>query len=362
MIAKIKASKKPVAFLELVGGLGNQLFIYAYALYLRDVLGYAVILDTKHFKPNNESKYNWGENVRNLELLNFDLDLEDIYIKKLSKRDIWEILPLKEKARFIGLKIKKRFSKRARRRVYDIDFSKFDDFFVKSMLKIPPYRFVFGYFTSYLYFHKHFNFRLKNDVVDAPNRAWLDKIKLYKHSCGIHLRRGDYLNIDSFINLARSYYEAAIAHFLELLGMDLNKDYIKLKMTNGGGSSLEAKLEAKRKNEAEKNQICFFVFSNDLDFARGIFSDLMQGMGLTFFIVDCNDEAHAACELNLMKTCAHQIIANSTFSFWAAYLNENPNKIILHPDSYITSRADKNADFFPSNWHKIGALWGEIYD
>jgi hypothetical protein len=66
----------------------------------------------------------------------------------------------------------------------------------------------------------------------------------------------------------------------------------------------------------------FLVFSDDIEYCRQIFI----GDNFTF-----SSEAHDDRDLYLMSLCQHQIIANSTFSYWGAFLNENPDKIVLQP-------------------------------
>mgnify|MGYP006335173003 CR=1 FL=1 len=56
-----------------------------------------------------------------------------------------------------------------------------------------------------------------------------------------------------------------------------------------------------------------------------------------------------------MSCCNHQIIANSTFSFWAALLNANKDKIVITPDRFSY---DRNKDIFPKDWITINHLWG----
>ena len=54
-----------------------------------------------------------------------------------------------------------------------------------------------------------------------------------------------------------------------------------------------------------------------------------------------------------MSECKHNIIANSSFSWWGAWLNTNPNKIIIAPSKWYSDNKTKNIDIIPSNWVKI---------
>lgn len=62
----------------------------------------------------------------------------------------------------------------------------------------------------------------------------------------------------------------------------------------------------------------------------------MTGEGIT--IVEENDEDHGYLDMYLMSQCKHNIIANSSFSWWAAWLNENPEKRIIAPARWVNGR------------------------
>jgi hypothetical protein len=54
-----------------------------------------------------------------------------------------------------------------------------------------------------------------------------------------------------------------------------------------------------------------------------------------------------------MSLCKHNIIANSSFSWWAAWLNVNPNKIVIAPERWFNNKSLANQDILPDSWHKI---------
>jgi hypothetical protein len=75
----------------------------------------------------------------------------------------------------------------------------------------------------------------------------------------------------------------------------------------------------------------FLVFSNDIEWCKKNFT---KDMG--FENIEFADNNANYIDLELMSKCDHNIIANSTFSWWGAYLNKNPNKIIITPKQWIT--------------------------
>lgn len=158
--------------------------------------------------------------------------------------------------------------------------------------------------------------RLRSDLVlrDAPsgrNQEVLQEIKNSANPVSIHVRRGDYLLAEQgSLALPLSYYHAAVRELLE-----------------------------------RTTEPSFFVFSDDIEFAR---QNLPGNIRRVF--IDHNSSLTAYEDLRLMSACSHNIIANSSFSWWAAWLNQSPGKTVIAP-KYWSSRPDSyHPDLFPVNW------------
>jgi hypothetical protein len=137
-----------------------------------------------------------------------------------------------------------------------------------------------------------------------------------KETVAIHVRRGDYLlpQHHHFCNLDTSYYEEALQFFLQ----DLEKYH-------------------------------FVIFSNDIKWCK---ENLIEGEMVTFI-----EPGTDYTDLILMSLCNHQIIANSSYSWWAAFKNNNPSKKIICPTNYLKSYSPLskiiNNNYYPSDWTNI---------
>lgn len=135
-----------------------------------------------------------------------------------------------------------------------------------------------------------------------------------EESVSIHIRRGDYLHDtykDEFANICTPDYYIRSLY------------YIKTKVLNP----------------------VFYVFSDDINWVRMLFKN--ENM----IFVDFNTKYNSWQDMYLMSTCKHNIIANSTFSWWGAYLNDNKEKIVIAPLKWIHSL--EKDDIIPSNWIRI---------
>ena len=171
--------------------------------------------------------------------------------------------------------------------------------------------FCFGYWQNTMYFHDHMElirreFEIKEPIMDQN----VDVFKHIKESNAvcIHIRRGDTLNRKTgLINCTSTYYTKAIADIVSKVDNPL-----------------------------------FMVFSDDIKGARETLKDITARLE---FVEQRNPDYE---ELRLMYSCKHFIIANSTFSWWAAFLSNNPNKIIVAPKNWYIDGRDMSGLLDPS--------------
>ncbi len=135
-------------------------------------------------------------------------------------------------------------------------------------------------------------------------KAWADRIRMSNESVAVHARRGDYVALNA--TLSAQYFIAAI----EVMGKTLKHP-------------------------------TFYCFSEDLNWLREALLPLHEKY--EFVYVNYNSQEKGIEDFELMRMCRHQIVANSTYSWWAAYLNTNPHKTVIHP------KTDKT-EYWPEEW------------
>jgi hypothetical protein len=89
----------------------------------------------------------------------------------------------------------------------------------------------------------------------------------------------------------------------------------------------------------------FFVFSDDIPFVKQYLPDDINAV-----YVDHNDDYSAHEDMRLMSSCRHQIIANSTFSWWAGWLNPRADKIVIAPKHWDVNEDSYYPDLLPDSW------------
>ena len=177
--------------------------------------------------------------------------------------------------------------------------------------------FISGYYQSEKYFEgmqsilrKEF---IPREEVSKEASEFLKLIKKSSDSVCITVRRGNYVTNPKF---KEKFYVA-------------NEDYFK-----------KAILEIKRK----VNEPTFFVFSDDLDWAKeniNLFENgFVEPPGLTL-----------GEKMLVMSHCNHFIISNSTFSWWAQYLGDSPNKIVISPKNWYVN--GDRTDIYQASWIRV---------
>lgn len=134
-------------------------------------------------------------------------------------------------------------------------------------------------------------------------------------SVSIHVRRGDYLDAENAAMFGgictESYYKAAV-------------------------SRIEEKCPGAH----------FYIFSDDAAYAKANYQ------GERYTVVDWNTGENSLYDIQLMSSCKHNICANSTFSFWGARLNPNPDKIMIRP-----ARHKNSQQIIPAEMHELWKNW-----
>ena len=191
-----------------------------------------------------------------------------------------------------------------------------------DVLKIKKSAYLTGYWQSEKYFAdiadiiRH-EFTVKNEP-DEINRRMLAKIESV-NAVSLHVRRGDYITNPKTLK------------FHGVLGLDY---YVR---------ALD--LIVKKVKEPQ-----IFVFSDDIPWVK---ENLKTSLPLTF--VEHNGVEQDYEDLRLMSRCKHHIIANSSFSWWGAWLNENPQKIVIAPKQWASNETMKKrqtSDVIPDEWIK----------
>ena len=274
---------------RVTGGLGNQMFQYAMYKSL-EKKGKLVKLDSKSFYETKK-EHNGYELERIFDIKPNKPTKEDL--EKFDENNISTLLKIKRK--LFG---DKKF-------VYDTK----EYVFNKDVYKLKN-SYLNGYWQSIKYFEGIENdikkdFRFKNQL-DNKNLEILNEIE-NSNSISILIRRGDYMSPENY----------------NMYGCIATPTYYKKAI-----KVIEEKVE----------NPTFFVFSNDMDWVKKNIQ-----INSRVFYIDINSGNGSYKDMQLMSNCKHNIIANSSFSWWGAWLNENKNKIVIAPKKWI-NREDVDSD------------------
>jgi hypothetical protein len=192
-----------------------------------------------------------------------------------------------------------------------------------------------GYFQSYKYFHENYSTICK--IIGLENLKREMRKSINTSSISLHFRIGDYKNLQDFHPVMKyEYYENALL-------------YIK---NNTNTNTQNTKTKTKT-NTNTKTQVIYFCEDNDLEEVMQTVEKLACVFPDYGFIRG-DPELADWQQMLLMSCCDHNVIANSSFSWWGAYFNDNPRKIVCYPSTWFGPEAKHDtSDLCPSNWIKI---------
>lgn len=269
------------------GGLGNQLFQYAMAKKLALTHKTDVLLDISAYKTYKLHEYSLGH---------FQIP-QHFFTPPSKLKKIWNLFRQNNKYFPFVLCLEKKAT------------------FDPSILDSPDNIYMHGYWGSEKYFKDIrrellSDLDLKEPLSQHENELCL-KIKSVNAVC-VHVRRGNFVNNP----------QTAATH---------------------GTCSIEYYQDAVKKMQAILNNPVFYVFSNDIAWAK----ENLSFIDPVFFIG--GDESSNYKDFHLMRSCKHFIIANSTFSWWAAWSSDNPDKQVIAPKKWFAN-PQISAEPMPLEW------------
>lgn len=288
------------------GGLGNQLFQYACAR--------ALSISTSQSLKIHHAKRISLNSHRDFMLSS----IFNIKIKKSAAKDIKKVLGFSFPTYLLDIFLIKIFSHlRPQNFITDLSFNAFS----KELFSMnKKHIYLLGYWQSYKYFETFFQlfkeeFCFKKEFLKKNEKNIYFNSIVLSNSVSIHFRRGDYISNSSANKFhgtcSSSYYNSAIKFIIK-----------KIKKPH------------------------FFIFSDDIEWAKA----QVYPLGLEITFVD-NKEDYV--DFWLMSLCKNNILANSTFSWWAAWLNKNKSKIVIAPKKWFSDPSILTPDLIPSNWFRI---------
>jgi hypothetical protein len=286
---------------NLMGGLGNQMFQYAMGRRLALHHHTELFLDFRFLNSENP-----GHIKREYELGVFKIQARGATEKELKKFSSSNAIVNRIKRHFPGLFPYKLISEESHA-------------FNANILTAPDNAWLNGFWQTEKYFtdiekqiRSDFDFK---SPLHGLNRTLAEKI-IQNGSVSIHVRRGDYTSPDALafhgICSPDYYYQA-----IETLS-----------------------------KKAAINEL--FLFSDDTEWVK---QNMQFSLPVTY--IDHNTGKKSFEDMRLMSLCNHNIIANSSFSWWGAWLNTHENKIVIAPKNWIADKKVDTRDVIPDNWLRL---------
>ena len=288
--------KKPL-IVKFNGGLGNQMFQLAFGRAVEKKTGLKTIFDMSFFKKNYSRPFE-------LNVFNANVEGVEDFLTKLKIELIWKLRKKLAGKKFMGTV------------VYSEPCFEYD----RNALEPEAGTFFEGFFQSEKYFKEveqdlREDFRFKV-LPDAQNQQTIEKIQS-TNSVSLHIRRGDYVQKKRYQNVYAT------------CSLDYYKRGVEL-------------IAEKHENPT------LFIFSDDIEWVK-------ENLKLPYesVYVSHNTGAKSFEDMRLMSLCRHNVIANSSFSWWAAWLNNNKEKIVIAPQRWFKDEKIVQTDVIPENWIRI---------
>ena len=200
--------------------------------------------------------------------------------------------------------------------------------------EVRPNVSLFGYFQSFKYFEHNYNkitelINLKNQKQEILNifESIPNNSDFFKNTISLHFRLSDYVKYQNyFVLLDDNYYVDSLQTII--------------------------------KNRNTQFKVIYFCEEEDTDLVTTRIENIIKILN-SRGIHNCVFYQYPSIledwqQMLLMSLCEHNIIANSSFSWWGAYFNENQNKIVCYPSRYYATGVNKNtSDLYPENWTMI---------
>lgn len=280
---------------RLTEGLGNQLFQYAAARCVSELNHKDLKLDISWYKRNHQRAYR---------LHHFNIQENLLTPKEFAH------LPKNRHSAYFSAIID---SKKKMTFFTDNHF-----YFDAGVFKIQGNLWLRGFWQSEKYFKDIENIIRHEFVIkttpDAQNMKTIERIQASDNAVCIHIRRTDYLHGKSiYYHCPLSYYHQAI----EILTREIKNPH-------------------------------FFIFSDDIQWAK-------ENLNLEYpsVYIDHNGPEKDYEDLRLMSLCKHHIIANSSFSWWGAWLATHENQKVFAPRQWFTDPKFNTKDLIPESWIKL---------
>ncbi|MBB4803658.1 hypothetical protein HNP37_003733 [Flavobacterium nitrogenifigens] len=287
--------------IKLQGGLGNQMFQYAFGSIMAKQNKTKIVIEDSAYRITDKRK---GFTPRNFELSIFENHYEFV---KESDISLFNNLSLLNR---IKRKLKLNFPKKKEEETFE---------YSSELLALKAPVFFTGYFQSYKYFagFEEYVKTLFSFSIDKLSQENKNLIHIFKqqNTIAVHIRRGDYVT-DTITNQFHGlcdiqYYEQAIL----LIASKIQKPTL-------------------------------VFFSDDPEWVKQNFENL----NFPKIYINHNKEENSWQDMFLMSICSHNIIANSSFSWWAAWLNDNKNKIVIAPKKWFKAKEIDIKSMIPEEW------------